>query len=202
MTLAEPAMLAGTWESLKVHSGRKLLVGTGVPALLGAGLLSVYDVSDCAHPRLLNPGAGTDPRMPLPITAHEGGFSPDGRTYWSSGTEGVLSAVDLTDPAAPTVIWQVDGDVRPRFGISPDGNRLYLSNNFGGLAVLDISAVQRRDAGAQVQQVASMSWTDGWATQHSIPVTYDGNPYLSRSTRAVLVGSSSSTSQTRRIRRS
>ncbi|HET8994751.1 MAG TPA: hypothetical protein VFN32_13185 [Rhodococcus sp. (in: high G+C Gram-positive bacteria)] len=179
VTLAEPAMLAGTWESLKVHSGRKLLVGTGVPALLGAGLLSVYDVSDCAHPRLLNPGAGTDPRMPLPITAHEGGFSPDGRTYWSSGTEGVLSAVDLTDPAAPTVIWQGwMGMSGHGFGISPDGNRLYLSNNFGGLAVLDISAVQRRDAGAQVQQVASMSWTDGWATQHSIPVTYDGNPYL------------------------
>jgi hypothetical protein len=38
--------------------------------------------------------------------------------------------------------------------------------------------VQRRDAGAQVRQVASMSWTDGWATQHSIPVTYDGHPYL------------------------
>ncbi|MFD6894779.1 LVIVD repeat-containing protein [Rhodococcus sp. NPDC060086] len=179
VTLTEPAMLAGTWESLKVHAERELLVGTGVPALLGAGLLSVYDISDCAHPRLLNPGAGTDLRMPLPITAHEGGFSPDGLTYWSTGAEGVLSAVDLTDPTDPTVIWQGwMGMSGHGFGISSDGNRLYLSNNFGGVAILDTSAVQRRDAGAQVRQVASMSWTDGWATQHSIPVTYDGHPYL------------------------
>nr|WP_211270247.1 hypothetical protein [Rhodococcus phenolicus] len=178
-TLTEPAMVAGTWESLKVHPGRKLLVGTGVPLNFGGGLLSVYDISDCAHPRLLNPGPGTDLRMPLPITAHEGGFSPDGRTYWSSGTEGVLSAVDLADPANPRVIWQGwIGLSGHGIGVRPDGNRLYLSNNFGGLTVLDTSAVQRRDPAPQVPQLAKMSWTDGWATQHSIPVTYDGHPYL------------------------
>ncbi len=179
VTLTEPAMVAGTWESLKVHAGRKLLVGTGVPALFGAGLLSVYDISDCAHPRLLNPGPGTSLQMPLPITAHEGGFSPDGRTYWTSGTEGVLSAVDLADPANPTVIWQGwMGLSGHGFGVSDDGNRLYLSNNFGGLTVLDTSAVQRRDPNPQVPQLSKLSWTDGWATQHSIPVSYDGHPYL------------------------
>jgi hypothetical protein len=50
-TLTEPAMLAGTWESLKVNAARKLLVGTGAPAFTGAGLISIYDISDCAHPR-------------------------------------------------------------------------------------------------------------------------------------------------------
>ncbi|MGW5076084.1 LVIVD repeat-containing protein [Rhodococcus sp. NPDC004095] len=179
VALTEPAMVAGTWESLKVHAGRKLLVGTGVPALFGAGLLSVYDISDCGYPRLLNPGPGTSLQMPLPITAHEGGFSPDGRTYWTSGTEGVLSAVDLADPTNPKVIWQGwIGLSGHGFGVSPDGNRLYLSNNFGGLTVLDTSAVQRRDANPQVPQLSKMSWTDGWATQHSIPVTYDDRPYL------------------------
>ncbi|EME18133.1 LVIVD repeat-containing protein [Rhodococcus triatomae] len=179
VALTEPAMVAGTWESLKVHDGRKLLVGTGVPALIGAGVLSVYDISDCANPRLLNPGPGTSLQMPLPITAHEGGFSPDGRTYWTSGVEGVLSAVDLADPTTPKVIWQGwIGLSGHGFGISPDGNRLYLSNNFGGLTVLDTSAVQRRDVNPQVPQLSTMSWTDGWATQHSIPVTYDGHPYL------------------------
>lgn len=179
VSLTEPAMVAGTWESLKVHAGRKLLVGTGVPLNFGAGLLSVYDLTDCAHPRLLNPGAGTSLQMPLPITAHEGGFSPDGRTYWSSGTEGVLSAVDLADPTAPRVIWQGwMGLSGHGFGVSPDGNRLYLSNNFGGLTVLDTSAVQRRDPNPQVPQLSKISWTDGWATQHSIPVTYDGHRYL------------------------
>ncbi|MFZ2528528.1 MAG: hypothetical protein WAX14_12870 [Rhodococcus sp. (in: high G+C Gram-positive bacteria)] len=177
--LTEPAMVAGTWESLKVHPGRKLLVGTGVPLNFGGGLLSVYDISDCAHPRLLNQGAGTDLRMPLPITAHEGGFSPDGQTYWSTGNEGVLSAIDLADPANPRVIWQGwMGMSGHGFGISPDGNRLYLSNNFGGLTVFDTSAVQRRDVNPQVPQVSTMSWTDGWATQHSIPVTYGDHPYL------------------------
>ncbi len=179
VTLTEPAMMAGTWESLKVHPGRKLLVGTGVPALVGAGLLSVYDITDCAHPRLLNPGPGTSLQMPLPITAHEAGFSPDGKTYWSTGTEGVVSAVDLTDPSQPRVVWQSwIGISAHGFGISPDGNRMYVSNNFGGVTVLDTSAVQRRDPNPRVPQVSQLSWTDGWATQHSIPVTYDGHPYL------------------------
>ena len=179
-TLTEPAMLAGTWESLKVNKARKLLVGAGVPALVGAGLLSVYDISDCAHPRLLNPGTGTDLTLPLPITAHEGGFSPDGRTYWSSGTApGLLSAVDLTDPANPQVVWQgLPGLSMHGIGVSPDGNRLYLANNLGGMKILDISAVQRRDPAPQVPELADMTWSDGWATQHTVPVTYGGVPHV------------------------
>ncbi|MEV0358844.1 hypothetical protein AB0H71_22580 [Nocardia sp. NPDC050697] len=179
VTLTEPAMLAGTWESLKVNTERKLLVGTGVPLLIGAGFLSVYDISDCAHPRLLNPGPGTDPLQPLPITTHEGGFSPDGYTYWSSGiVPGLLSAVDLTDPARPRVIWQgVTGIESHGLGVSPDGNRLYLSA-LGGFTVLDVSAIQRRDPNPQVPHLGRVFWTDGGATQHSVPVTYDGHPYL------------------------
>ncbi|MEU8901188.1 hypothetical protein [Nocardia sp. NPDC048505] len=178
-TLTEPAMLAGTWESLKVNAERKLLVGTGVPVGTGVGYLSVYDISDCAHPRLLNPGPGTNLAMPLPITTHEGGFSPDGRTYWASGiAPGFLSAVDLTDPANPRVVWQgLTGIEAHGFGISADGNRMYLSA-LAGFTVLDISAVQRRDPNPQVQHIGRTFWTDGWATQHSIPVTYDGAPYL------------------------
>lgn len=180
VNLTEPAMLAGTWESLKVHSGRKLLVGTGVPAMTGSGLLSVYDISDCAHPRLLNPGTGTNLQMPLPITSHEGGFSPDGMTYWSSGVvPGLVSAVDLADPANPRVIWQgLSGPSSHGFGMSPDGNRMYLADNAGGLRVLDTGAVQRRDPNPQVPVLAQMVWTDGIATQHSVPVSYDGHPYI------------------------
>ncbi|MBF6176322.1 hypothetical protein IU476_33145 [Nocardia blacklockiae] len=178
-TLTEPAMVAGTWESLKVNTQRKLLVGTGVPVGEGAGYLSVYDISDCAHPRLLNPGPGSNLAMPLPITTHEGGFSPDGRTYWASGiAPGFVSAVDLTDPANPYVFWQgLTGIEAHGFGVSADGNRLYLSA-LGGFTVLDVSAVQRRDPNPQVAHLGRVFWTDGWATQHSIPVTYDGKPYL------------------------
>ncbi|KJF22798.1 hypothetical protein C7T36_22595 [Rhodococcus sp. AD45-ID] len=179
-TLTEPAMLAGTWESLKVNTQRKLLVGTGVPLLTGVGMMSVYDISDCAHPKLLNPGPGTNLGMLLPITSHEGGFSPDGNTYWSSGTApGIVSAVDLTDPSTPKVVWQdLIGLSTHGIGVSDDGNQLYLSNNMGGIHVLDVSAVQRRDPNPQVRQLSQLSWTDGWATQHSIPVNYDGAPYL------------------------
>ncbi|WP_107657989.1 LVIVD repeat-containing protein [Nocardia suismassiliense] len=179
-TLTEPAMLAGTWESLKVHAARKLLVGTGVPAMTGAGLISVYDISDCAHPRLLNPGPGTDVSLPIQITAHEGGFSPDGRTYWASGViPGIVSAVDLTDPAVPRVIWQgMPGQSMHGMGLRADGNRLYLANNMGGLTILDTSAVQRRDPDPQVPIIAQLTWTDGWATQQNVPVTYHGVPYL------------------------
>src|SRR6478735_4549039 len=55
-TLNEPAMLGGTWESLKVNKARKLLAATAVPLAAGTGYFSVYDISDCAHPRLLNRG--------------------------------------------------------------------------------------------------------------------------------------------------
>lgn len=179
VTLAEPAMLGGTWESLKVNRERKLLAATAVPFITGAAYLSLYDISDCAHPRLLNPGPGTNLAMPLPITTHEGGFSPDGNTYWSSGFgPGLLSAVDVADPANPRVIWQgMTGLVGHGFGIRPDGNRLYLST-IGGFTVLDISAIQRRDPNPQVPHLSRLFWTDGQATQHSIPVTYDGRPYL------------------------
>ncbi|MGM7644920.1 LVIVD repeat-containing protein [Nocardia sp. JW2] len=179
-TLTEPAMLAGTWESLKVNAERKLLVGTGVPAFTGAGLISVYDISDCAHPRLLNPGPGTDLTLPVQITAHEGGFSPDGRTYWASGVvPGIVSAVDLTDPALPRVIWQgMPGKSMHGMGLRADGNRMYLADNMGGLTILDTSAVQRRDPDPQVPIIAQLTWTDGWATQQNVPVTYNGVPYL------------------------
>ncbi|WP_458686290.1 LVIVD repeat-containing protein [Nocardia tengchongensis] len=179
-TLDAPAMLAGTWESLKVNETRKLLVGVGVPALTGYGLIAVYDVSDCAHPVLLNPGPGTDLALPVPLTGHEGGFSPDGKTYWSSGVvPGIVSAVDLTDPAQPHVIWQgTPGMSMHGLGLSADGNRMYLANNMGGMSVLDTSAVQRRDPDPQVPVLSQTSWTDGWATQHVIPVTYGGKPFV------------------------
>ncbi|MBH0779844.1 hypothetical protein IT779_26580 [Nocardia sp. NEAU-351] len=178
--LTEPAMLAGTWESLKVHTGRKLLVAAGAPFLTGAGLMSVYDISDCRNPRLLNTGAGSSLSLPLPITAHEGGFSPDGNTYWSSGTApGLVSAVDLRDPTQPKVVWQgMPGPSMHGMGFSPDGNRMYLTNNLGGVTIMDISAVQRRDPDPSVPILSETTWTDGWATQHAIPVTYGGTPYL------------------------
>ncbi len=174
--LTAPGMLGGTWENLKVNKKRKLLAGTAVPLLWGGGFFAVYDISDCAHPKLLNTGPGTT--TPLPFTSHEGGFSPDGKTYWASGLfPGHLSAIDISDPRRPKVIWQgLHSFVGHGFGISPDGNRMYLSN-MAGITVLDTSAVQRRDPYPQVPHIAAYHWPDGQINQHTIPVFYDGHAY-------------------------
>ncbi|MGW0043011.1 LVIVD repeat-containing protein [Rhodococcus sp. NPDC003348] len=182
--LTEPAMLGGTWESLKVHEGRGLLVGTGVGLIEGGGFISVYDISqDCAHPRLLNTTTGSLPNMPIAITTHEGAFSPDGNTYWASGiAPGWVSAVDLTDPAQPMVVWGgLTGVAAHGMGFTPDGNTMFLSN-LAGLSVIDVSAVQNRAPrtviGHPLPHLGQKFWTDGQISQHSIHVTYDGRPHL------------------------
>ncbi|GAA4667354.1 hypothetical protein GCM10023197_23270 [Gordonia humi] len=176
-SLTSPAMRGGTWETLKVNRKRKLLAATSVPLLWGGGFFSVYDISDCEHPRLLNHGAGT--ATPLPFTSHEGGFSPDGRTYWASGVfPGHLSAIDISNPAEPRVIWQgLHSFLGHGFGITPDGNRMYISN-MAGVTVLDISSIQRRAAYPRVRHVAAYLWPDGQLNQHSIPVTIKGRPHI------------------------
>ncbi|MBS4103365.1 LVIVD repeat-containing protein [Tsukamurella paurometabola] len=184
--LNELAMVTGTWESLKVNEKRGLLVGTSVPAPpgMGFGYLSIYDISkDCTRPRLLNPGAGTNLGMPIPITTHEGAFSPDGKTYWASGAVGGhLSAVDITDPSRPMVVWSgITGIEGHGVGISPDGRQLYAST-LAGITVIDVSAVQDRKprtvVTAPVPHVGRQFWLDGQLTQHSIYVTYGGEPYV------------------------
>lgn len=182
--LSEPAMLGGTWESLKVHEERGLLVGTGVGVGQGAGYISIYDISeDCAHPRLLNTTTGSQLNMSVPITTHEGDFSPDGNTYWASGlAPGWVSAVDITDPAHPMVVWGgLTGIEAHGMGFTPDGNTMYLSN-LAGLTMIDVSAVQNRAPrtviGHQLPHIGEKFWTDGQITQHSIFVTYDGRPHI------------------------
>ena len=178
-SLREPAMLGGTWESLKVNTERKLLAATAVPAAIGTAYFSVYDISDCAHPKLLNAKAGTDLTTPLPFLSHEGGFSPDGNTYWVSGVgPGVLSAIDISDPADPRIIWHsLQALTEHGFGISPDGNTMYLSV-MSGINILDISAIQRRDPYPVVPQIATYLWQDGQFNQHSVPVSYAGRHYI------------------------
>lgn len=178
-TLNEPAMLGGTWESLKVNTARKLLAATAVPITTGTGFFSVYDISDCAHPRLLNPGPGTNPAQPLPFLSHEGGFSPDGNTYWTSSTSpGLVSAIDIRDPANPRVIWHgLESLTAHGFGISPDGNTMYVSIQ-NGINILDISSIQRRDPYPAVRMVATYHWGDGYFNQQAVPVTYGGTPHI------------------------
>lgn len=182
-TLSEPAMINGTWESLKVNDKRGLLAGTGVPFVFGLGYMSIYDVAtDCAHPRLLNEGRGSLPGVRIPMITHEGGFSPDGNTYWASG-QAWTSAVDVSDPTDPNVIWSAPAGLGEHgMAFTPDGDTMYMST-LAGMNILDTTAIQdRATPGITTHQLLPLRgykyWHDGAISQHSIYVTYHGVPYV------------------------
>ncbi|WP_202819156.1 LVIVD repeat-containing protein [Actinosynnema sp. ALI-1.44] len=182
-SLASPAMLGGTWETLKVHQDRGLLAAVSVGAGNGGIFFSVYDVkTDCAHPRLLNSVAGTNLTLPMFIPGgHEGGWAPDGRTYWVTGVVGgTITAIDVVDPARPRVVYSgIVGLTHHGFGVSNDGNRIYVASIApAGITVFDSSDIQRRALFPMLRQVSSLSWTDGLISQHVIPFTSGGKPYL------------------------
>jgi hypothetical protein len=67
-------------ESLNLNPRRGLLAAVlGNPSTY-PGLVSIYDVhQDCRHPVLQS-------TRPVARIGHESGFSPDGRTFWATGT--------------------------------------------------------------------------------------------------------------------
>ena len=188
-TLTSPAFLGNTWESLKVNEMRGLLAGVWVGPVLGVVFFDIYDIkTDCLHPRLLNSISGTDLGLPANTVGHEGNFSPDGRTYWSTGLAGgILTAIDVTNPAKPAVAFLGGAGVANHgFELSADGRRLYIASLAPdscatcttGLVIFDVSQVQDRVLAPQIRRVGSVSWTDGSIGQHAIPVTWGGKPYL------------------------
>lgn len=180
-TLVSPAMASGTWESLKVDETNGRLAGVGVSALVGALLFDVYDISDdCTDPQLQNGIAGTPLTVPQNVTGHEGGFSPDGLTYYASSSTGWLTAIDVSDPTRPrTVFSGSTGFTNHGFSLSSDGRTMYgVTLAPAGLQVLDVSDVQDRAATPQVREVGALTWPDGLLSQHTIPFTQDGHEYL------------------------
>ncbi len=182
-TLKSPAMKAGTWETLKVNEERGLLAAVGVTALVGAFTFDVYDVKDdCTNPRLTNGVAGsTRISAPLSVVGHEGDWAPDGRTYYATSTGGGwVTAIDVSDPTRPRKIWGGStGLTNHGLSVSDDGNTLYGTTLLpGGVQVLDVSSIQDRSSYPRVRQIGRLRWSDGELTQHTIPITQDGKPYL------------------------
>jgi hypothetical protein len=168
--------MQSNWESMKVHSGRGLLVGyqsTGP-------VLDVYDVSqDCKAPvfRKSYNLAGS--------SGHSGNFSNDGTIYYASSLyTGQVFAVDLTDPANPTTITSVFDRGTHDLNVGKSGTRGYfvfsqlLQFTVGSLAIMDLSQVQSRAANAKGTLIKEITWPDGAASQYPIPVTYRGKDYL------------------------
>lgn len=190
--LMTPAMLQ-PHESLKANEKRGLLAGVAGWSPHGGGPLffDVYDVSEeCAQPELeasvpVHPGVG-----------HEGGWAPNGKTYYASGAyEGSIhglgtasiSAIDVADPSNPSLIARIPVEPTHGLSISADGTRAYLATiggfepTFGprnGLTILDVSDIQRRTPNPQTSVIGGVYWEDGCLGQSTIPVTIKRKPYV------------------------
>ena len=177
-------------ESLRLNEKRGLLVAVAGSPVTQVGVVDVYDVSqDCRKPVLKS-------STPLGVLGHEGGFSPDGRTYWAATTaDRGLTAIDLTDPALPKVLYRGLDVATHGLSISDDGRRAYLAdvasdrgltqnyvteitNGGGGMRILDISQVQDRKPLPQVTQVGYVTWPEVTIPQNTIPVTIRGKKYV------------------------
>lgn len=182
-SLDSPAMLTGTWESLKVDPVHGYLAATGVQVPPGVGALTfdLYDIkSDCADPKLLN-GLVGPLSVPAFVFGHEGIFSPDGTIYYAmtAGGGGVFG-IDVSNPALPLPLGGgTTGLTNHGVSISPDGRTMYgVTMVPAGVQILDISDFQDRKPVPQIRHIGSVTWGDGLLSQHTINFTSDGHPYL------------------------
>jgi hypothetical protein len=108
---------------------------------------------------------------------HESGFSPDGRTFWVGGGEG-LAAVDVSDPHHPRTVWQ--GNLFAHgLNVSDDGTRVYDADPINGnLAILDVSEVQARKPNPAVREISRLTWNSVAVPQNTAPMTIGGRRLL------------------------
>jgi hypothetical protein len=172
-TLSTPAMLS-PHESLRVNAKRGLIAADmGYPST-NPGFVDVYDMSaDCRTPVLQS-------STPLGVLGHESAFSPDGTIFYVSSTGGhTLTAVDLTNPKVPTILWFTVAYSAHGMSISDNGNRLYMADTgFHGLTILDVSGVQAHQLNPTVPVVSQLTWPEVSIPQNALPITVKGHPYL------------------------
>jgi hypothetical protein len=174
-TLSTPAMLS-PHESLLLNAKRGLLVADMGYPTFNPGFVDVYDVSqNCLNPTL-------DSSSPMGVVGHESGFAPDGKTFYVSSTAAdEFTAVDLTNPMLPTILYHAFGSAYDFHGmrVSDDGNRLYVADlGLPGLTILDVSQIQKRVANPAVPVVSQLTWPNVSIPQVPIPVTIHGHKYL------------------------
>jgi hypothetical protein len=209
-SLTSTAML-DPWESLRVNTSRGILAADNGANGGGGPQLDLYDInSDCRSPQLMasiDVGTGTDGGVKPGTTpvGHEGGFAPDGLTYYIGGVlSGAYYAVDITVPSRPKVIAWIAmkglplGPLPHGLSVSDDGTRAYFvsAGNLGvqgtaqpplgdpkatvdnGFFVIDTSDVQARKPGAQIRLISTVPIRDGSGAQHTIPFLVKGKAYL------------------------
>ncbi|MCU1587031.1 MAG: hypothetical protein JWN31_524 [Frankiales bacterium] len=167
-------------ESVRVNQKRGLIVADMGNPVAHPGFVDVFDISkDCRHPALLS-------TTPLGVLGHEGGFAPDGLTYYVASLYGhTLAAIDLSNPRAPSILW-LSFDYQPHgVSLSNDGNTLYMAESinsgttgYRGLTVLDVSQVQNRVLNPTVPVISRLTWPNVGTPQNATPFTEHGHPYL------------------------
>jgi hypothetical protein len=183
-TLLTPAM-DSPHESMLVNQKRGLLAAVAGNPIFAPGQVDVYDLTaDCRNPAFQS-------STPTGVMGHEAGFAPDGLTYYvASLGGGTLTAVDLTNPKAPTIAYVGHFDTHS-LSISDDGMRAYLAAGAGfprnevglpaevsGLRILDVSAIQKRELNPQPTTVSTLTWPTVTIPQAELPITIGGHPYL------------------------
>jgi hypothetical protein len=179
-TLRTPAMQS-PHESLRLNQKRGLLVADMATPATDPAFVDVYDVSqDCRKPVLKS-------SSPMGVLGHEGGFSPDGNTFWVASLYAhTLAAVDLTNPTVPRIVF-FSYDYQPHgVSLSDDGNTLYMAeaafgnsaSDFSGLTVLDVSQVQKRVLKPVVPVISRLTWGNVSTPQNATPFTRKGHKYL------------------------
>ncbi|PUE34405.1 hypothetical protein B9Z52_05730 [Limnohabitans sp. Jir72] len=182
-TLATRAARSGTWESLRISPDGAMLAAVSGGATIDFNKFDLYDIRDCTNPKLLNKQLLNPNESSLVLNiGHEGEWSPDSKTYWTTGfISGTVSAIDVSNPARPVTIYHgwAGAPVVHGMSFSPDGRRLYMTTDgIAGLLVLDVSAIQDRKLNKQITPVSSLFWKDGFIGQRPHPVMYGTRPYL------------------------
>jgi hypothetical protein len=179
-TLRTPAMQS-PHESVRLNVKRGLLVADMGYPTWNPGFIDVFSVKkDCRHPEL-------ESSTPTGIIGHEGGFAPDGMTFYVASLYGhTLTAVDLSNPKAPIPLWTT-AEYQPHgVSISNNGKRLYIAENafdesfgdFSGLTILDVSEVQKRVVNPTVPRIARLTWPQLSTPQNATPFKMHGHEYL------------------------
>src|SRR5439155_12139431 len=93
---------------------------------------------------------------------------------------GTLTAVDVSRPRLPVVLWTSTAYTPHGLNISADGNTLYFGDLAPdrGLTVLDVSQIQARKLDPKVRKISHLTWNTVSLPQTDIPVTIGGHPYL------------------------
>jgi hypothetical protein len=163
-------------ESLSLNAKRGLLAaGMGNPTTY-PGVVDIYDLTgDCRHPQLLS-------SLPLGILGHEGNFSPDGKTLWisdSNNAGGTMTAIDVSNPSLPRLLWIKTGIGVHGMNISNDGRRVYYADLVNhGMTILDTSQIQDRRPNPQVSVISRLTWNVVSIPQNAIPFTSGGHKYV------------------------